>query len=368
MANHTDQNRFLERLAALIPALQSDADETDRVPAFPERSLALLRELGALAAPLPHEHGGLDCGVASQGGPAASFMRLLGSGSIAIGRLLEGHVNALRLVWRYGTTAQFAGAARDAAAGHLFGIWVTQADPVRLQGRDGKVLTGKKMFCSGAGWVTRPLLTATVEGGEPVLILAQLDGSEAIGPARPMSGVRGARTADVDLTGVTVRETDLVGLPGDYLRQPEFSAGAWRGSAVALGGLDALVQTTVAELRRRDRHTNPHQAARIGRMLIAAETARFWVDRASRADGFADGDLAALVNLARIAVERACLDAMEEAQRALGLSAFAVGNPVERMLRDLATYLRQPAPDETLTEAAIWFAGRSLPGTDAKLA
>lgn len=30
-------------------------------------------------------------------------------------------------------------------------------------------------------------------------------------------------------------------------------------------------------------------------------------------------------------------------------------------MRDLATYLRQPAPDETLTEAAAWFTTHPIP-------
>ena len=34
-------------------------------------------------------------------------------------------------------------------------------------------------------------------------------------------------------------------------------------------------------------------------------------------------------------------------------------------MRDLATFLRQPAPDETLVEGAAWFAGRPLPDADA---
>jgi len=62
------------------------------------------------------------------------------------------------------------------------------------------------------------------------------------------------------------------------------------------------------------------------------------------------------VGLARIAVETACLDAMRLIQRSLGLSAFRQGSPIERICRDLSTYLRQPAPDEVLTEAANWFA------------
>ncbi len=220
---------------------------------------------------------------------------------------------------------------------------------------------GSKHFCSGAGRVTRPLLTLARENGAPVMVLARLDGSRPVGAAHPTTGVRGAATADMDLSGVQVGQSDVIGAPGDYLRQPEFSAGAWRGSAVASGGLDALVETTTGQLQERGRHTNPHQAARIGRMLIACETARLWVERASRADELDGGDAAGLVNLARIAVEGACLDAIGDAQRALGLQAFVAGNRAERMWRDLSTYLRQPAPDETLTEAALWFAGRGLP-------
>ncbi len=66
----------------------------------------------------------------------------------------------------------------------------------------------------------------------------------------------------------------------------------------------------------------------------------------------------ARVNLARIAVETSCLEAVTIVQRALGLSALLAGSRIERLLRDLMTYLRQPAPDETLTDAAVWFAER----------
>ena len=64
----------------------------------------------------------------------------------------------------------------------------------------------------------------------------------------------------------------------------------------------------------------------------------------------------ATVGLARIAVEAACLDAMRLLQRSLGLTSFRQGTAMERICRDLSTYLRQPAADEVLTEAADWFA------------
>ncbi len=71
--------------------------------------------------------------------------------------------------------------------------------------------------------------------------------------------------------------------------------------------------------------------------------------------------IAGYVNLARMAVERAALEVIGLTQRSLGLGAFVQGHPAERLMRDLGTYLRQLAPDETLTEAAAWFTANGLP-------
>ena len=99
------------------------------------------------------------------------------------------------------------------------------------------------------------------------------------------------------------------------------------------------------------------QLARFGEMLIARETARLWTAGAAavaEAESDAPAARVAAVNLARIAVESACLDALRLAQRSLGLAAFVAPHPVERIARDLATYLRQPAPDAVLLEAAAF--------------
>jgi alkylation response protein AidB-like acyl-CoA dehydrogenase len=112
-------------------------------------------------------------------------------------------------------------------------------------------------------------------------------------------------------------------------------------------------------LKAAGRLDNPHQLQRLGNSLIACETSRLWVRQVARTveDPQVDpGHAIAYTGLARIAVETACLDAMRLAQRSLGLSAFRRGNPVERICRDLGTYLRQPAPDEVLTEAAAYVA------------
>ncbi len=349
---------FLATVEASLPAIAGEADAED---GFPRHGMALLRMAGALEAALPAAAGGLDLGCGRQGAAACRFFRLLGRGSVSVGRLLEGHVNALRLVFRYGTAEQREHAAAAARDGKLFGIWVTDAS-VPLGLRAGG-LAGGKAFCSGAGHVARALVTAEPDrvagrtperGGESSMYLVDV-GEARPGAARTMSGVRGAVTADMALDGLPAG--DPVGEPGAYLRQPEFSAGAWRGSAVACGALEALVGETIRSLRERGRHRNPHQAARLGRLMIARDAAILWADRAAEAaDGTDADEVVATVNLARLAVEAACLDAIPLVQRSVGLAAMLAGSRTDRMIRDLATYLRQPAPDETLTEAAIWFA------------
>jgi alkylation response protein AidB-like acyl-CoA dehydrogenase len=153
--------------------------------------------------------------------------------------------------------------------------------------------------------------------------------------------------------------------PEGPLRKPDFSAGAWRFAAVHCGGIEAVLGALRDHHRRTGRGSDPHQAARLGQVAIAAATARLWVEasaeRAEAAD--ADDHAVAFSNLARLAVERAGLDAVELAQRSVGLQAFLRPHPLERLCRDLETYLRQPAPDRALTEAAAHFlAAEAEPG------
>ena len=141
------------------------------------------------------------------------------------------------------------------------------------------------------------------------------------------------------------------------------SLGAWRALAVILGGLHALVEHLARGVAASPSGSDPLQRARLGQALIARETAALWVHRCGMlAEADDAGEPAAnYVKLARVAVEQACNQAMQLAQRSLGLAAFVRPHPVERLCRDLATYLRQPAMDMVLDEAATYFADRDLP-------
>jgi alkylation response protein AidB-like acyl-CoA dehydrogenase len=348
------EQELLPRVRDLLPAMTERAAALDEAGAFPTDDIAALTQLGALSAPLPRHVGGLGLGTEPAGAAGIlALLRLLGQANLAIGRVYEAHVNAIRLIARYGNPTLLAATAADVQAGCLFALWVTDPPDGGLTLMPGNTLRGRKQFCSAAGHAQRAVVTARDLDGRFWLAVVSVDDHVAVTPlAGGMQGVRAATTGQVSFPSVA---STPFGRPGDYLREPDFSTGAWRTSAVTLGGLDALLAEATRQLRARGRLDDPHQQARMGRALIAGDTARLWLQeaapRAEDADATPD-DAIATVHFARLAVEQACLDAITLVQRSLGVAAFVRPNPAERLCRDLATYLRQPAPDETLAVAA----------------
>lgn len=340
----------------------------DHDGAFPAEDVAALAEAGLLLAPFPQVAGG----AGLWGGPAhamlARVLRTIGRGSLPLGRLYEGHVNAAALITRYGTAAQALRFAALAQAGTFFGVWNTEgADGLRLlpDGRRWR-LEGRKILASGAGFVGRPLVTARRPDGAVVMVVPHVpSGRGADLSAWQAHGMRASATGALDFTDLVVEASDIVGEPGDYLRQPWFSGGAWRFAAVQAGGIEAVVEAARAHLLRTGRQDDPHQRARLADMAMASVGARLWVERAAalaEAGGAPEeeaevGSIEAFVNLARLSVEKAGLEVIQLAQRSVGLQGFMRAHPLERLLRDLAVYLRQPKPDEAAMRAAIHMTG-----------
>jgi alkylation response protein AidB-like acyl-CoA dehydrogenase len=338
-----------QALRESVPDMQSRATALDLAGTFPEADIALLRDLGALAAPLPIGLGGLGLGTDPAGARD----------------LMQAHVNAIRLVTRYGTDTQLRTVAASALEGKLFGLWVTDAPRAPLHCQEDGILAGSKAPCSGAGHLARAVATATMANGETRMLLLELDTADrADFSGWDTHGMRAATNGSMDLTGLRIEPNNVLGEANDYLREPDFSAGAWRTSAVTLGGIEALVSEMRRSLVARGRAEDPNQNARAGQALIAQHTARLWMQQAAIAGETMQGDAADrinLVNLARIAVEAAALAIIPLVQRSLGMAAFRRGTLTELLFRDLAMYLRQPAPDETLAAAAANFMQRDLP-------
>jgi alkylation response protein AidB-like acyl-CoA dehydrogenase len=347
---------MLDALRCALPDIEAHAAALDDAAAFPAADMQRLGALGLATAPLPAAMGGLGAGTEPAGVRAIfDLLRMLGRANLSVARLFEAHVNVVRLVIRYGAPHHIESLAQHCRAGAFHGLWVTDAPGQTLRWSHG-ALHGSKGPCSGAGHLRHALVTIQDNGATRMALLA-LSGDEPVESwSARLHGMRASANGTIGFDETPLPARAMIGDNGDYLREPDFSTGAWRTMAATLGGMDALLDTVRTQLRARGHEELPLQQARFGAMLLARETARLFTwEAASVAEaGIAPvPDQIATVNLARIAVETACLDLIRDAQRALGLSALVRPNPAERLIRDLSTYLRQPAPDLVLTEAAL---------------
>ena len=359
--------------ASIEPALFEEAGQVDASGALPSRSLALLHTCGLLAAPLPESVGG----GAGLNAPhlRRSLLRVLahlGRGSLPVGRLYEGHVNALGLIEAFAAPEAAARWFCDAAAGHLFAVWNTEdAAGLRLVAdQPGRwQLQGAKTFASGVGTVSRALLTARDDAGGWQMLVVDTDIHQPeIDRAfwKPL-GMRSTGSFKADFNHCTVRTTDLVGAPGDYGREPAFSGGAVRFAAVQQGGIEAVFDATRAFLVRLGRTDDPHQRARLGEMAACVAGGRQWLLAAAQhavapADPPAEsGRAVAHAHLMRTAIESNALRVLQLAARSVGARGLLAPEPFERLHRDLTHYLRQAGPDAALTAAGTYVLSHAAP-------
>lgn len=267
----------------------------------------------------------------------------VGRRDIPLGRLFEGHVDALQIVTRYGDDAQAAAATIDAYAGHASGVWNADLPGERLR-LDGDRLHGGKAFASGAGVLSNALVSVDAEGGRQLILVDLARTPPAIDESWWRTiGMQRSRTHLARWDGQPIALGDLIGRPGDYVREPWFSGGALRFAAVQAGGVAALVDHAATHLVAGDRAADPHQAGRLAELYALAQGAANAVRLAG--EGWFGVGGAALVSAARASVYAAADRALIVAQEAVGLQGMFVDHPLSTTLTDLAVYIRQPGPD-----------------------
>jgi len=87
---------LLARAHAVAERCAANASAIDHEGAFPTEEFGWLADAGLLAAPLGREWGRLGLGIEpARTLPTLLLLRAIGRGNLAVGRLYEGHVNAL---------------------------------------------------------------------------------------------------------------------------------------------------------------------------------------------------------------------------------------------------------------------------------
>ena len=284
----------------------------------------------------------------ADGDALMTLLRLLywtGRDDLPLGRLFEGHVDAMQIVSRYGTDGQRAMLHQMVADGAAMGVWNADlaGETLRL---DGLRLSGGKSFASGAGILSHALVTVQLAAGRQLVLLDLARTPPVVDRSVwNVVGMQRSATHVVRWDDTAIGPTDLIGSPDDYVREPWFSGGALRFAAVQAGGIAALVDRTRDHLIATDRAHDPHQAGRLAALYAAAEAAAGAV-RTAATGWFADeAARLPLVAAARAAVYAAGGQALTLAQEAVGVQALFVGHPLAATITDLSMYLRQPGPD-----------------------
>ncbi|ABD08791.1 acyl-CoA dehydrogenase [Rhodopseudomonas palustris HaA2] len=353
----THTKALIDRSRLFATTAFDRADKADATATIDSTLWSEFHRSGLAMAAFPERLGGSGLCENERQGVLCTVLRMVGAGDLSIARLFEGHVNAISLVCRYGTEAQIASLAIDVADGATAGVWgADDAAGLTIVGAGNAAeLRGRKILASGAGFVTRPIVTAKA-GDDQLMCLLRLALDYPVDLSGwTAQGMRSTATGAVELSGIAVGGDEIVGVAGDFMRQPYFSGGAWRFCAAHLGAMERLVDLFRDHLISRGRGEDPYQLQRVAHCVAAARTARFWVEEAARRFGSDDKDASAVVgftNMTRMVTERSALDIMEAVQRGVGLPSFIRPSPIERICRDLATYLRQPVPDLAMSDAA----------------
>lgn len=363
------------RAGVIADSAFDEAARTDSTEAFPKQTLAEIAAGGFFTAPLAKFDGG--CGLGTVPGTNFGLLTILkefGRGNLVVGRVFEGHFNALLLLHLYGDKAQLAAFGADAGLGHLFGVWNTEAgDGVKIRPLDNGrfLMDGSKTFATGVDFVTRPIVNGVLpDGGWQTCVVPMDSAKVAVDKSwwNPM-GMRATRSFKVDFTGVELEREYLIGAPQNYYREPWFSGGAIRFAAVQLGAAEALFDLTREYLQMLKRTDDPYQQTRLGEMAILIESGNLWLQSAAaQLDSYmlslsqTDAErFLAYANMMRTAIENICVQVVQLCQKTVGARGLNRPFHFERIIRDLMIYLRQPAPDAALAKAGEYVLDAALP-------
>jgi alkylation response protein AidB-like acyl-CoA dehydrogenase len=359
----------LDTAAHIADYCAGNASNIDYNGAFPVEEFKQVAESGMLTVPLMPEFGGLGLGIdAKLTHVTLLLLKKIGWGNLAVGRIYEGHINALQLIQTFGTRAQIKRYAKDARDQRkIFGVWNAEAnDGVKVFPlQNGRYqLQGSKTFCSGSGYVERPFVNGVLPDGGWQMCVVSMEEVETV--AYPdwwqPSGMRATASHKVDFSNVELDAGAIIAQPEDYNRQPWLTVGSIRFAAVQLGGAEALFDATRYYLQSLNRTADPYQEARMGQMAIAIESGNLWLKGAADLiaayaptfGGEADQEhptcdhLVCYANMARTAIEQICMDVIQLCERSVGTRGLLPPYPMERIIRDLSLYLRQPGFDASL--------------------
>ncbi len=361
-----------EFLPGLCSQFAESAEAADDKREFVAINLAQLKHAGLLAAAAPSELGGGGCGQTELG----EMLRLVARscGSTALTLSMHMHLVAA-LGWRW---------RRDPAA---TGPLLTRVVQERLQlvstggsdwidgsgsaepAKGGYLVTGRKMFASGAPSGDLLMTSAVLEGPDASRTVLHFplpldaEGVRLVDSWRTL-GMRGTGSWDVEFSGIFVAEDQIT------TRRP---AGRWHPAihlvtkmsfpliySVYLGIAEAARDRAVEIAAKR--HGNTDLEHVIGELETQLASARLAIDEMIRLSDHCEpgADTTNRMMMCRTLAERGVIGAVDLAMEAAGGAGFYCRAGLERLFRDIQAARYHPLQNR----AQARFAGRHALGRD----
>jgi hypothetical protein len=292
----------------------------------PDALLVRLHEAAREALPLP-----------ASGHTPERFDRLVefGKEDLSLARLAEAHFDAVAIL---------AEAGHGPRIGAIYGVWASEIPGNALtlsESKDGFLISGTKMFCSGAGVIDHALVT--VAAPDPYLVEVDLrlypENLEIETGVWKASAFALTNTTNIRFNRYPVSKSGVLCGRGWYLSRPGFWHGAIGPACCWAGGADALL----AYARRQSR-SDAHTLAHLGAMHALQWAMRSCLATAGREIDASPADLRAAHLRAltvRHLVEQGSTEIVRRFARAYGPYPLAFDEQISRQYQELDIYLRQ---------------------------
>ena len=381
----SDRQELINRMRVLAQEkFASRAAHYDQTATFPAEDFDDLFHAGLHAPVVPKEHGGLGLGP-YRGDVFTLWMmtKEIAKADLSLARCWEGHVNSLVLLDGMANEEQRTRWFKDVVEnGDKWVAWSGEpqarkpgevlrfgTNVKKVEG--GYLVEGNKVFSTSAGGAQWAILLVNTAGPGGVrhtsasldtqLLMAcnlsdpsvQIDSSwwDPIGMRATVSYL-------VNFRGTFIPDADLIGYPGQYIKEGWQTCFIPHYAATFLGAAEAAYDYALEYVTTQNKVEDPYIQHHIGQMSVNVETAHLWLRHVARLWETGEYEEAQIAgSRARHVIEHLAEETVKHCIRACGARCLNRPSALERIYRDLSFYVRHDNDDQILA-----MIGKSLLG------
>jgi alkylation response protein AidB-like acyl-CoA dehydrogenase len=381
---------YIVRIAGLArEKFAPRADGYDRSATFPAEDFEDLFRAGVHAPCVPESYGGLGLGPGRSTYVLWMMTKELARADMSLARCWEGHVNSQVLIAALASEEQKARWFEGIVdRGDLWVAWSGEPQS-KVPGQassfgthlrkvsGGYLLNGTKAYATSAGHAHRAILLVNAEGpggarhasasSDQLLLLACLLGGSGVtfdGSWWNPIGMRATVSYLARFEDVFIPAEDVIGLPGQYLKEAWQTRFSPHYASAFLGGAEAAYEYAIESITKQQREDDPYVIHRIAQMSLNVESAHLWLKHVAELWDTNRIEEAKVAGIrARYVVEKLAMEILDHCVRACGARSLVKPSPVERIYRDLSMYVRHDNGDQVLATIGSQVIGRDYDGS-----